>query len=118
MKLRGAEVSERNKRLGLRPPSRKGISQNKNENNGQWKGEKVKVKPLHRWINRNFGTRRTCEHCFTTKARRYDWSSKDHKYTREQDDWQRLCRSCHQKYDHMMGFRKTKNANKRRKTTH
>ena len=87
-------------------PSRKGISQNKGKLNGQWKGSKVGLSCLHKWVNRNFGRPRICEFCKSETKKLYDWSNKKHTYKRIREDWQRLCRSCHFKYDYMMGFRK------------
>ena len=55
---------------------------------------------IHLWIVRKLGKPKKCEHCKTTDENKtYDWSNKDHKYSRDPKDWQRLCRSCHCKYD-------------------
>ena len=34
-----------------------------------------------------------------TDEKKYEWSNKDHKYSLKREDWQRLCTSCHIKYD-------------------
>lgn len=57
---------------------------------------------LHRWVAQNKGRPKKCEHCGTTKKKVYDWANADHKYARNLDDYIRLCRSCHRKYDYEM----------------
>lgn len=61
--------------------------------------EKRKYLENHKWIINKLGNENNCEHCKRTDRKRYDWSNKDHKYKRLLKDWQRLCRSCHLKYD-------------------
>lgn len=53
----------------------------------------------HRWIEMLLGKPNYCEHCKRSDKKLYDWSNKDHKYNKDIKDWQRLCRSCHMKYD-------------------
>lgn len=55
---------------------------------------------LHSWIKRNYGLDKKCEHCGRTDAKVYDWSNKSHTYKRDRSDWQRVCRSCHRKFDY------------------
>ena len=86
------------KRVGIRHPesfieSRKGCG------NPGWKGEKAKKSSIHCWVRRNFVSDNVCELCGTKNALAYDWSNKDHKYSRDRKDWKKLCRSCHIKYD-------------------
>ena len=50
-------------------------------------------------INKILGKPNYCEHCKCTDKRRYDWSNKTHIYNLIPKNWQRLCRSCHIKYD-------------------
>ena len=82
-----------------------GYVQKKLSGNPSWKGKEVTYRALHNWISRNWGSPNFCEFCMTKTANRYDWSSKLHEYSRERKDWQRLCRSCHMKYDYATGKR-------------
>lgn len=70
-----------------------------------WKGEKAQYVAKHAKISKLKGRGRKCEHCGTETAKRYEWSNKDHKYSRNPDDYQRLCCSCHYKYDVENGLR-------------
>lgn len=72
-----------------------GIS-NKGDKQWNWKGENVSP---HEWIKKKLGKPNYCEHCKRSDKRCYDWSNKDHKYRKVLEDWQRLCRSCHMKFD-------------------
>lgn len=73
---------------------RKGIG------NPYWKGNKVGIHSLHSWIRLNYVKIKKCELCDTERENTfYDWSNKDHKYSRNRNDWWVLCRSCHMKYD-------------------
>ena len=68
--------------------------------NPDWKGDKVGIHSLHSWIKDNWKKIYKCELCKTTKRNTiYDWSNKDHKYTRDRKDWWVLCRKCHMNYD-------------------
>jgi hypothetical protein len=70
-----------------------------NELHPDWKGEDVGYHGIHKWVIRKLGTPKKCELCKTIKAKKYEWASKDHKYSRNLDDWMRLCTSCHRKFD-------------------
>ena len=61
--------------------------------------EELKYSSIHTKITKNYGTPKYCEICKSTNKKIYDWSNKDHKYSLKRKDWQRLCRSCHIKYD-------------------
>lgn len=61
-----------------------------------FKGDNVGI---HYWVERELGKPMICEICKTTERKVYDWSNKDHKYRKVVEDWQRLCRKCHKKYD-------------------
>jgi hypothetical protein len=71
------------------------------EGNPVWKGDNVKKHSLHTWINDNFERPKQCEICGADVVigKQYDWSNKDHKYTRLREDWQYVCRKCHYHYD-------------------
>ncbi|MES2216660.1 MAG: NUMOD3 domain-containing DNA-binding protein [Patescibacteria group bacterium] len=68
------------------------------EKNPDWKGENVKYSGIHMWIRKNKTPTNICEHCGKTKNR-MAWANKDHKYSRNLNDWIRLCPKCHKKYD-------------------
>jgi len=93
------------------------LKANIGDKNGQWKGAKVKRHSLHAWINYNFIKPESCEFCGTKSASLFDWSNKDHKYTRDREDWQYLCRSCHMKYDFKFLERKVRGGKKKQIST-
>lgn len=64
-----------------------------------WKGKNASYYAIHAWVARHRGRPQKCEHCGTTKYRRYHWANKSGKYLRELTDWIRLCVPCHNKYD-------------------
>jgi hypothetical protein len=72
-----------------------------------WKGEEVGYAALHTWVARHRGKPSECEHCGTDDASKiYEWANIDGEYNRCLDDFIRLCRSCHRKYDyHTLGTR-------------
>lgn len=72
---------------------------NKGEDSYNWKGDDVGYQGIHRWLDRNYGKPRLCEHCFTTSARFFDWANLSGKYIRDRNDYKRLCRRCHIKMD-------------------
>ena len=70
-----------------------------NEKHYHWSGENVSYSGLHKWVRRKLGTPRYCEHCKSRDEKAYDWAHKTHIYKRNLNDWIRLCRKCHKKYD-------------------
>lgn len=70
------------------------------ENNPNWKGDRIKNRGLHMWIELRMGKPRKCEKCGTEVAKVYDWANKSGEYKRDLADWMRLCRSCHLKNDY------------------
>lgn len=75
-----------------------------------WKGDKVKKQALHDWVIRHLGKPKKCEHCGSTKAKKYEWANKSQDYKRELSDWIRLCTKCHYAYDRKTRFPKWKKA--------
>jgi len=63
-----------------------------------WKGDRVKYRGIHMWIQNNKPHTNICEKCGNIKNR-MAWANKDHKYKRNMEDWIRLCPKCHKKYD-------------------
>ena len=87
-----------------------------NDKNPMWKGDSVKYRALHQWVERRLGKPQKCENpiCFYPRKgskykgcrsglllapKVYDWANISGEYKRKLDDWIRLCRSCHIKYD-------------------
>jgi hypothetical protein len=71
----------------------------KGKNVYSYKGDDVGYYGLHNWVKKELGSPRYCEHCKSTKEKAYHWSNISGKYLRRTFDWQRLCVSCHSKYD-------------------
>ena len=72
----------------------------KDSDSPHWKGDNVKKSALHSWVQKHKGSPSECEHCGTTSAKQYDWANVSGEYRRDLDDFIRLCRSCHAKYDY------------------
>lgn len=64
-----------------------------------WKGIRADYTSIHSWVSRWKGRPKICEHCKRTDKSRYDWANIDSKYSRNLNDYIRLCRSCHTKFD-------------------
>jgi hypothetical protein len=75
------------------------------EDSPNWKGTDVGNGGLHDWVRKNLGTPSLCVHCGVTEGW-FEWSNISREYKRDLKDWQRLCRSCHIKYDDMVEKRK------------
>lgn len=64
-----------------------------------WKGSDASLRALHRRVERRRGTPQLCEECGTTDpSLTYDWANQTGQYD-VVDDYRRLCRSCHRKFD-------------------
>lgn len=70
----------------------------KEEKSMFWKGDAVGYSGLHKWVYRQLGEPKKCEHCGTRKGR-LEWANKSHKYKRILSDWMALCKKCHKEYD-------------------
>lgn len=70
----------------------------KQEKSRAWKESVGKI-AIHRRIEVRYGKQNYCEICKRTDKKKYEWSNKDHKYSLKKEDWQRVCVSCHRKYD-------------------
>ncbi len=84
-------------RVGLKHPQ-SFIENRKKEGNPGWKGDKATFSSIHCWVRENFIKTNECEIC--GKIKKLDWSNKNHTYKRIREDWQCVCRSCHQIYDY------------------
>lgn len=67
-----------------------------------WKGDNVGYNALHSWINRKLGKPNTCENCKKSGlvGRQIHWANVSREYKRDLTDWKRLCKKCHEIYDH------------------
>ena len=56
---------------------------------------------LHKQFNRIYGQPQYCEHCKRTDLERYlyHWANISGKYSKEREDWLRLCYKCHVVFD-------------------
>ena len=62
--------------------------------------KKYQYRAIHIAINTIWGKPKKCELCKRkSKSKRYEWSSKNHKYTFNKKDWWQLCIKCHRRYD-------------------
>ena len=92
------------------------VSKNRlGKDNPNWKGDEVISSSMHCWVRDNFKKNGVCEHC--GKIGRTDWSNLTHKYRKIREEWQELCRGCHQRYDYKMGYRKPYHATKNTSST-
>ena len=85
----------------------------KEENSWAWKGNSVGKTALHNWVERQLGKPRKCDHCNSTKAKKYEWANKTQQYKRKLSDWVRLCTKCHAKYDYPIRHKKWKESVKK-----
>ena len=77
-----------------RPKGLKYITDQKGEKNPNWKGDKVGYASLHRWISRYKPKPEFCEDC--KKVKPYDLANISQEYKRDINDFEWLCRRCHQ----------------------
>lgn len=69
------------------------------ENNSNWKGDAAGYSACHRRLYGNQPN--LCEECGSTdKGKLYQWASLTGNY-HDPDDYRRLCKSCHAKFDKM-----------------
>lgn len=71
----------------------------KGEKSKLWKGMQAGYSAKHTWIESIKGSPSKCEHCGTEDSKKFEWANIDHKYSRNPDDYIRLCHRCHAKYD-------------------
>jgi len=88
----GRKCSEEHKRkVGLA---------NSNEKHGQWKGDNVGDKGLHKWVRRHLPEPEFCEYCFIKPP--HDLANITGIYNRDFMNWSYLCRGCHMNSDGRM----------------
>lgn len=88
-------------RVVPRNPKGQFTNELKGELHPNWKKDgKLSYWRIHKWVNKVAGHPTMCEVCKKDfPPRQMHWSSKDHKYERNLEDWQRLCIKCHKDYD-------------------
>lgn len=65
-----------------------------------WKGDGGSYNAMHLWVKKTFGKPQTCEFADETCSKTYEWATKNHdKGGRSREDWLRLCKSHHERYD-------------------
>lgn len=73
-----------------------------------WKGDSVGYSQKHRWLRNTFGKADKCENrekqvldfICEGKLLFFHWAKKkEHEYTRNREDYYKLCKSCHFRYD-------------------
>lgn len=67
--------------------------------NHMWKGDQAGYSSLHKRLHRKFGKENKCYVCGTTDPNKtYDYANLTGNYS-DENDYKRMCRSCHWKYD-------------------
>lgn len=97
MRENGCKGGKNNKGKKLTPEHRFNISKGQGPRNILYKTKQYNV--AHDWIVKQRGKPKTCEICNDINKSRYEWSNKSQEYNLDLNDWQRLCCSCHTKYD-------------------
>jgi len=70
------------------------------EKNPNWKDINATYGHKHRWIRQHYGKASECQSCGSEYM--VEWSNVDHKYSRDINDYQQLCKKCHAEYDTKM----------------
>lgn len=77
------------------------------EGNPMWGGAKISKTGIHTWLRKTYGRPNICEFCKDTNMIKYDWALKvGFSYERKRENFIRLCRGCHMKYDYKNGTRR------------
>src|SRR3990167_8451284 len=66
-----------------------------------WKGDNAGKTAKHKWLYKHFGRPQICENkSCAGNSNFFEWCLKKGKeYSHERNDYLRLCRSCHRRYD-------------------
>ena len=89
-------------KIGLASEGNKySLGKNVNEESANWKGMEAKYCTKHSFVSRKKGKPLLCSLCGKTggNRRRYNWANIDHEYSRNLNDYIRLCVKCHKQYD-------------------
>lgn len=74
----------------------------KGEKAYNYKGGKVGYFGLHSWVTRWKGSPKFCEICKSKDEKKYEWANISKKYKRKLEDYIRLCKRCHIRYDNVL----------------
>ncbi len=63
---------------------------------------------IHQWVRRHFGRPDRCSSCGKDNlyGRKIHWANVDGEYTKEKNNWIRLCVPCHYKFGHRKIYKK------------
>lgn len=84
---------------------------NRGEKCGSWKGDNVKYRGLHTWIVKNWGKADYCERCGSNI--KVEWHNANSTYKNEyekwkdkrnRNEWEKVCRDCHNKITHHKNY--------------
>jgi hypothetical protein len=70
--------------------------------NPKWRGDDTSIATLHAYVIRHFAKAGVCDQCGSATSTDYALI-KDRQYSRDRDDYQELCRTCHNRYDGVIG---------------
>ena len=110
--LTGRKLTEEHKK-NISEGKKGRSSTQQNENHPQWKGDNASYYAIHIWVNNHKSKPDFCDICGENKI--LELSNKDHKYRRNIEDYQYLCRKCHGKFDRDNNLRKHKKVTKNKK---
>lgn len=65
------------------------------------KVDQIGYRATHSWLYKSFEGINFCEACGNENAKEYDWANISGEYKRDINDWLRLCRKCHVRFDGM-----------------
>ncbi len=79
----------------------KGVNIPPEDAHHMWRGEKVGYTALHHWVRKHLGSPPTCVLCWRTNlaGKSIGWANISGEYKRNLNDWMRLCKRCHSRYD-------------------
>ncbi len=73
--------------------------------NPAYRGEKANVSAIHTWLRKRYPLSGVCSRCGGEKWTERAFLRWPKPYTRDPDDYEEMCRSCHTKYDLETGER-------------
>ena len=94
------KISESRKGMKFTEEHKKNISKSLIGNQRSWKGDDVGYNAIHIRIRKHKPKPECCEIC--GKSNKLELSCKDHKYSRNPEDYQYICRKCHRLFDKCM----------------
>lgn len=91
--------ARKGKKLSLE--HRKKLTGYTEENSHAWKGKKASYTAKHAWIYKKFGKPKKCVLCDKDGlvGKYINWANISGEYKRKRNDWLRLCKPCHVKFD-------------------